>query len=541
MRNLRINPPKFSERKFWRVNIIFCLFILFSILLLSRLFYVQIIQKDFYKALAQGLYNSDTQTESKRGEIFFKDNEPLAINKNWPLVFACPPKIVEKEKTAQILSEKLSLDKNFVLEKLKKDSLYSLIKDKLNQEEVEALKNLSITGIHSTAVPGRYYPQESLASQTVGFLGAEKQGQYGLEECYNDVLENSDIVLTLDYKVQFMAEKLLTEAKENLDIEAGQIIVIEPVSGKIVALANFPNFNPNQYNKYAQQGNLNIFQNSNTQKLFEPGSVFKPITFAAALNEEKITPLTTYTDPGIVEIGGWPIYNYKQKVYPGAITMTEVLEKSINTGAVFVEKKLSHNMFLDYVNRFGIFEPTGIDLTETYSENEEFKKGYEINFATASFGQGIMMTPIQLVRAYCAIANGGELVRPYLVDPPPLLEKSGGGQVISSKTSRQLTTMLISVVDNGFAKTAQIPGYYIAGKTGTAQVAFSALGIDKRGYSEKTIQTFVGWVGGFNPNFLILVKLDNPKTKTAEYSAVPVFHDLVEYIIHYYQIPPDRE
>lgn len=522
-----------------RTNIIFCIFILFSFLLLSRLFYVQIIQKDFYKALAQGLYNSDTQTESKRGEIFFKDNEPLAINKNWPLVFACPPKVVEKEKTARILSEKLSLDKNFVLEKLKKDSLYSLLKDKLNQEEAEVLKNLNLPGIYSTATQGRYYPQDSLASQTIGFLGADNNGQYGLEEYYNDVLENSDIVLTLDYKVQFMAEKLLSQAKENLDIEAGQIIVIEPVSGKIVALANFPNFNPNQYNKYAQQGNLNIFQNSNTQKLFEPGSVFKPITFAAALNEEKITPLTTYIDKGVVKIGGWPIYNYEKKVYPGAITMTEVLEKSINTGAVFVEKKLSHNMFLDYVDRFGIFEATGIDLSETYSENEEFKKGYEINFATASFGQGIMMTPIQLIRAYCAIANGGELVKPYLVEDVGVRPQHS--QVISSKTSRQLTTMLISVVDNGFAKTAQVPGYYIAGKTGTAQVAFSALGIDKRGYSEKTIQTFVGWVGGFNPDFLILVKLDNPKTKTAEYSAVPVFHDLVEYIIHYYQIPPDRE
>ena len=522
-----------------RINLIFCLFILFSILLLSRLFYIQILQADFYKALAQGLYNFDTQTESKRGEIFFKAHEPLAINKNWPLVFASPPKVVENEKTAQTLSEKLSLDKNFILEKLKKDSLYSLLKDKLNQEEVEVLKNLNLPGIYSAAVSGRYYPQDSLASQLVGFLGANGQGQYGLEEYYDQILENSDLVLTLDYKVQFMAEKLLSEAKENLDIEAGQIIVIEPVSGKIIALANFPNFNPNQYNKYAQEGNLNIFQNGNTQKLFEPGSVFKPITFAAALNEEKITPLTTYTDPGIVEIGGWPIYNYKKKVYPGAITMTEVLEKSINTGAVFVEKKLSHNMFLDYVDRFGIFKPTGIDLAETYSENEEFKKGYEINFATASFGQGIMMTPIQLIRAYCAIANGGKLVRPYLVEDVEV--KPQHSQVISSKTSRQLTAILLSVVDNGFAKTAQIPGYYIAGKTGTAQVAFSSLEIDKRGYSEKTIQTFVGWVGGFNPDFLILVKLDNPKTRTAEYSAVPVFHDLAEYIIHYYQIPPDRE
>jgi len=152
------------------------------------------------------------------------------------------------------------------------------------------------------------------------------------------------------------------------------------------------------------------------------------------------------------------------------------------------------------------------------------------------------MTPIQLARAYSAIANGGKLVKPYIVEVGPL--QSDGEtekQIVSQKTASQLTAMLVSVVENGFAKSARIPGYYIAGKTGTAQVSFSALGIAKSGYSEKTIQTFVGWLPAFNPQFLILVKLNNPATKTAEYSAVPIFHDLAEYIVHYYQIPPDYE
>ena len=222
--------------------------------------------------------------------------------------------------------------------------------------------------------------------------------------------------------------------------------------------------------------------------------------------------------------------------------MTEVLERSINTGAVFVESQIGHNVFLDYIEKFGIFENTGIDLPyETSSANEELKKGYEINFATAAFGQGIAMTPIQLVRAFCAIANGGKLITPHLVLAEPQYYENGSRSVISNKTASQLTAMLVSVVENGFAKKAKVPGYYIAGKTGTAQVSWSALDIDKRGYSDKTIQSFIGFAPAFEPKFLILVKLDNPATNTAEYSAMPIFQELAKYIIDYYQIPPDQE
>ena len=181
--------------------------------------------------------------------------------------------------------------------------------------------------------------------------------------------------------------------------------------------------------------------------------------------------------------------------------------------------------------------------------NREIKTGRPINLATASFGQGIEMTPIQLIRAYSAIANGGKMIIPYLVEKEIIEDvvvkeheiDQEELRVISSKTASQLTAMLVSVVENGFAKAAKIPGYFIAGKTGTAQVSFGALGIDKRGYSDKTIQTFVGFAPAFHPQFLILVKLDNPQTKTAEYSAVPAFRELAEYIINLYQIPPDYQ
>jgi len=536
--------------KNWRINLIFFLFLVFGAAIISRLIFLQILKGDFYKALSQGLHSSFQKTQIERGEIFLKGGEPLAINIDLPFVFASPRGIEKSEETAEALSQILNLDKNSVLEKLKKDNFYSLLKRKLTQKEVDDLKKSKFEGVYLEEEKVRYYPQETLASQAIGFLGAEGIGQYGLEEFFNDILENAkdaeakkgqDLILTIDYNIQFKAEKLLQEAKENLEIESGQIIVIEPISGKILTLAHFPNFNPNQYEKYAKEENLEIFKNSVTQKLFEPGSVFKPMTMAGALNEGKITPETTYHDPGEIKIGGYKIDNYAKRTYPGELTMTNVLEKSINTGAVFAETQLGEALFLNYIKKFGFFEKTGIDLPEVYSENEEFKKGYEINFATASFGQGIEMTPIQLARAYCAIANGGKLIKHYLVEK--ILENGTllneiepeiSSSIISSKTSRQLTAMLVSVVENGFAKSAKIPGYYIAGKTGTAQVAEGGV------YSpDKSIQTFVGFAPAFDPKFLILIKLDNPETKTAEYSAVPIFHALSEYIIHYWQIPPD--
>ncbi|MDP1538921.1 MAG: penicillin-binding protein 2 [bacterium] len=532
----------------WRINLILAFLFLFGVVLVGRLFYIQIIKGDFYKALAQGLYGTETQIIGERGEIFFKNGEPLAINTDWPLVFSSPIEVKEKEIAAEKLAEILSLKKDFILEKLKKDNLYEPIKKKISDEEIQKIKEINLTGIYLGKEAGRYYPQGTLASQLTGFVDANSQGQYGIEDYYDEILrgkrnqQGKDIFLTVDYSIQFRAEKLLEQVKENLDIEGGEIIVMNPNSGEILALANFPNFNPNQYSAVSD---FKIFENGATQKIFEPGSVFKPITIAGALEEQKITPQTTYLDKGIVTIGGWLIYNYGNRIH-GEQTMTNVLEKSINTGAVFAEEKLGHDSFLRYLDKFGFFKLTGIDLQEVYSENREFKKGYEINFATASFGQGIEMTPIQLIRAYSAVANGGKLVAPYVVkkiingeeisEIKPKIEEDS---IISSKTAAQLTAMLVSAVENGFAKSARIPGYYVAGKTGTAQISFAALEVEKKGYSDKTWQSFVGFAPAFNPEFIILVKLNNPKTKTAEYSAAPIFQDLAKFIIDYYQIPPD--
>ena len=551
-------------KKYWRVNLIFFIFILCGAAIVSRLIVIQIIKADYYKAMAQGQQGDFQVLKGERGNVFFSKGQVLATNVKKDYLFVSPKKIREKEKTAKILSHILNLNENFVLEKIKKNNLFEKIKSNLTEKEKKAVKERKLAGVYFGEETERNYPQKKIASHLIGFLSKDGKGQYGIEGYYDNILQGkegvlkdgvfpdlkfskgADIFLTIDYNIQFMAEKLLERAKKDFDIEGGQIIVIDPNSGKILALADFPGFDPNNYSEI---NDFKKFQDSAIQKLFEPGSVFKAITMAAALDQNKITPQTTYNDTGRVKIGKNIIYNYDKRAF-GRQTMTNVLEKSINSGAVFAENQLGNNLFLDYINRFGFFKPTGIDLQgEIFSQNKEFKKGYEINFATASFGQGIEITPIQLIKAFSIIANGGKSVRPYVVEkifkdgqmaitePEKSLKR-----VISERTCSQLAAMLVSVVKNGpYTRRAKIPGYYIAGKTGTSQVSWSALGINKRGYSNKTWQSFVGFAPAFNPKFLVLVKLDNPKTKSSEYSATPIFREMAKYIIDYEQIPPDYE
>jgi len=553
---------------------------LFGAAVISRLIFVQIIKHDRYQSLAQGQQKMFSEVQGERGDILLKPFDKstpyiLASNKTSYLCYASSKEIENKQAYAQSLSEILDLEKDFILKELSKDSFYQVIKKDLTEKELSSLVESKLAHIYIGEETKRYYPNNSLASHLIGFFGGEGIGQYGIEGYWDDILtgrkgfiekgkgplgflislnpegksgvkKGSDLLLTIDYNIQFMAEKLLKNAQENLNIEEGQIIIADPDSGRIIALAQWPEFNPCEYSK---EENLAVFQNGAIQKLFEPGSIFKPITMSIGLENGNFTPESTYTDPGIIEIGGWPIYNYGKRVYPGEITMTEVLEKSINTGAVWAEQKIGHKKFLEYLEKFEFFELTGIELDgEIFSENRNLKKGYEINFATASFGQGIEITPIQLIKAFSAIANGGILVKPYIVEEVvspsgriTKIEPKLSESVISEKTSSQISAMMVSVVENGYAKGAQVPGYYVAGKTGTAQISWSALGVDKFGYSDKTIQSFIGFAPAFNPRFLILVKLHNPETKTAEYSALPIFQDLAKYILDYWQIAPDYE
>jgi len=527
--------------KNWRINILLLPVVVVAATLIGCLAFYQIERHEFYLALARGQQQFLPTLRAERGDIFFQSHQlPLATDKAYYYLHLSPVEIPvrEKEKAAKALSEITELDQDLIFQRMQKSTLYEPLKYELTEEEIKAIKELGIKGVYVGQGISRFYPQDNFASHILGFVNREGFGQYGAEERWDEILRQgrgSDIVLTVDYNIQYQAEKLLEKAKEQLDIEGGTIIVMEPGSGKIMALAQWPSFNPNQYAKEE----MAIFKLDASQKIFEPGSSFKPITMAAALDREKLTPHTTYKDPGVIHVGGWPIRNYEQRTYPGDITMIEVLEKSINTGAVFALNQLGNKDFAEYIEKFGVFEKTGIDLKgEIAPLNTEFRQGRDINFATASYGQGIEMTPLQLARAFAVIANDGKMVRPFLREGT---ETETSQQVISQKAAGQTTAMLVSVVEKGWARAAKIPGYYVAGKTGTSQISYSALAVNKKGYSDKTWQSFVGFAPAFDPQFLILVKLDNPKARTAEYSALPLFRDLAKYIIDYKQIPPDYE
>ncbi len=555
----------------WRINLLLFIFGLLGVLMIGRLFSFQVTNNDYWKALAQGQQKSYTQDVGERGEIYLNSRNnnfhPLAVNRVWEFVYLVPTE-AQKEKdeiknTAKRLGEILEIDENHIIERFNREgSMYERIKNKLTPKEVDAIKKENFSGVYIGKENIRYYPQENLASHIVGFVGGGGEGQYGLEGYFNDILmgtssfrqsetsswgklffgsseesqKGKDIYLTIDYNIQFMAEKMLEEAKENLNIESGTILVGDPHTGKILALSNYPNFSPNNY---SEEKDLSKFQNRAIQSIFEPGSIFKPITFAMGLEEQKITPQMTYTDKGYVNVGGYTLRNYGRRTW-GEQTMTEVLEKSLNTGAIYVQRLIENDVFVDYLDKFEFFQPTGIELQgEVFSRNLSFKEGYEVNFANASFGQGIDVNSIQIFKAFSALANGGKIIDPYIIKGNDKVNQAR--RVISPGTSSTITSMMISVTEEGFAKTAQVPGYYVAGKTGTAQMSWASLGINRRGYSNKTIQGFVGYAPAMNPAFVIFVKLDNPNANTAEYSAAPIFSNLAKYILDYYQIPPERE
>lgn len=560
-----------------RINIVITIVFLIGGIVLSRLFYLQINQGEYYKAMAQGQQTSLSETEGERGEVTFKNGEILAMTEKDPYLFVSPEEIKDKEVTAQMLAEKTGKDAKSLLTLMSKEgSFYEVVEESIGKDKADEISSLGLDGIHIGYRTKRYYPSNNTASQIIGFINGDGLGQYGLEEYYDDQIKGKTAVakteknpwsflfklsdkeslngaslkLTIDYNIQFMAEKVLNEGVKKYEAEGGEIIVMDPNSGAIIAMAQNPNFDPNNY----QKASMEYFQNSCIQKLFEPGSIFKPITMSMALNEKKVTPDTVFDDTlGYKQFGTYKVYNYSEKIW-GKITMTEVLQGSVNTGVMYAENLIGNEKFYNYLKSFGLFEDTDVDLAgEISSSNKEIKKALdnriEVTFGNASFGQGIGITPLQMIRAFSSAINGGKLYQPYIVESitvgeqekkidPKVIKEN----IVSEETSVQLRNMLINVVEKGFGHLAKVSGYYIGGKTGTSQVPYSSLGISKSGYSDHTWQTFMGFAPALDPKFIILVKLNNPTaTKTSEYSAVPVFHDLAQYIFDYWQIPPDYD
>lgn len=440
-------------------------------------------------------------------------------------------------------------------------------------------EELVINGIGFNLKSYRFYPENNMAANIVGFVSyvdEEALGRYGLEEFFNEELAGkagylkgergvsntiivndreyvkpeagSDLVLTMDRGAQFQACEALEASVAKHNAEGGTVIAVNAKTGAILAMCSIPNFNPNNYK---DEKDLKVYNNPAILYQYEPGSVFKVITMAAAIDQGKVSPSTTYKDEGQIMISGWPKplsnSDFKTKGAHGIVDMNAVLENSLNTGAIFAMRQIGPKDFATYVQNFGFGEKTGVELgseSAGHIENLLKNKVKEIDAATASFGQGIAVTPLQMVMSYQALANQGVLMKPYIVQEihhadgrVEELKPQQIRQVVSGQTASTILAMMVNVVESGHAQGAQIPGYYIGGKTGTAQVATVG------GYSEdKYIHTFIGVVPIDNPQIVMLTKIDAPYgARFAESTAVPLWHDVADFLLKYYQIPKSRQ
>ena len=525
------------------IEIVFCLL---SIAIIFKLYDIQVKKHSFYQVKAKyQTEHSLKKKESWRGDIFIKQGEnliPLAISKFFPALYLEPNKI---KKPQEVEEKILSLFNDIPKEELerkinKKNDPYELVKKRLSKEEVEKIKSWHLEGIGIEERVERFYPLKNFASHLVGFVSqnekGEWQGRYGLEKFYDQELkEGYDLVLTIEKNIQEISEKILRELIEEWQGEGGQIIVAKPKTGEILAMASYPDFDPNQYSKYP----LKNFLNPNVESVWEPGSVFKVITMSAGLDSEVIKPETTYNDTGQVTLDGKIIRNWNNQAN-GIQTMTDILAKSLNTGAVFVQRKLGKEKFLEYIKKFNLDKKTGIDLPGEIKglfsnlENE----GKDIDFATASFGQGIAVTPIEMLIAINAIANDGLILKPFVVKKiisPKGKIKTRGKEVkkraIKKTTALNVKEMMIKAVRHG--KIAEIKGYDLAGKTGTAQVAYQGK------YLDQYIHSYVGFGPAEDPQFIILIKLDKPKKgHLSGITVVPAFKKLAQFMLNYFNLPP---
>ena len=441
-------------------------------------------------------------------------------------------------------------------------------------------RKINLDGISFVTKTHRYYPEGNIGSHILGLVKTrdnDQSGEYGLEGFFNNELkgissvaytdygakgdlivingheyikpqDGDDLILTIDPIIQFYICRKLNEKAEMHEADSATIIVMDPKDAAIIAMCSWPDYDPNNYREVED---INTYNNPAIFFQYEPGSVFKTFSMAAAIDKEKITPQTTYKDEGFIMIEGWdkPIRNadYESVGGHGVVDMNEVLEKSLNTGAIHAMRQAGRYEFAKYVRDFGFGEKTGIEMdTEVSGDIRKISgdKIYEIYAATASFGQGITATPLQLITGYAALANGGILMRPHLVKE--MIHPDGSSEVIkpkqirrvvSERTSMLIGGMLANVVESGHAQEAAVPGYYVGGKTGTAQIASTKI----RAYTNKTSHTFIGYAPIDEPKFVMLVKIDNPKEiQYSSKSAAPLFGEIAKFLLTYLQVPKER-
>ena len=512
---------------------------------LLKLAYSQFVLYGTISLKAKQSWQRSLTVEAQRGKIYETGGEILADNLIVSSLIAVPNQIKDKDMTAEVLSKILKCDKEEIYEKINKKVSVERIYPwgrQLNQEIAYSIDKLKLPGIYLVSDSLRYYPKNNYLSHTLGFVGIDNQGLVGIEHKYDKYLsgENGsinyymnaksqnlsiypaeynyplagmDVILTIDARVQDVVENELNIAYKKYNPESILALAMDPKSGKVLAMCSKPDFNPNQY----KEANSEIYnRNLPIWKSYEPGSTFKILTFASALNENLFDmDKDTYYDKGYEIVKGARIKSWKKGGH-GLQTFREVLQNSSNPGFVEIGRRLGKDKIYEYVKAFGLTEKTGIDMMgESKGIMFAYENFNEVEQATVSFGQGLSITPLQLVRAVSACVNGGYLYKPYIVDKimtsktkEVIYENKTETirQVVSKETSEKMKDALEGVVSDGGGKNAYIDGYRIGGKTGTAQRAINGT-YAGNGY----ILSFIGIAPIDDPSIVLYIAMDNPK------------------------------
>lgn len=555
---------------------IWSLFIFFTVFfgcVVIRLFYWQILVGDALRAEAGRQYNLSLTIPAIRGRISDTGGSPIAMNQQASLVYA-QPKIIENAGIFTALVAPLLHKEDASISAILAipGRVWVPLAHKVDSDTTGNLAKLNLKGLGFEPEPKRYYPEASMAAQLLGFVGSDQngadQGYFGLEGYYDRLLRGRDgtiqlqkdvqgsailvgdtkrieaedgrsLTLYVDRTIQNIAEKRLADGMAKYGAKAGTVTIMDPKTGGILAMASSPSYDPRDFSSFERE----LYKNPIVSSFYEPGSTFKVLVMSGAIEEHAVKQDSQINEEGPVSVSDYTIRTWNNQ-YHGNISIAQILEYSSNVGMVYVQKQLGREKFLKYLHAYGIGNPTGIDLQEESSpELRDDRDWKEIDLATASFGQGIAVTPIQMVRAVAVLANGGWLMEPHVVRE--IVDASGKKTEIKPKQIRQvirpatasiLTELMITAVDLGEAKWAKPKGYRIAGKTGTAQIPVAGHYDPK-----KTIASFVGFAPADNPKFVMLVTLTEPTSSPwGSETAAPLFFNIARDLFTYYSIPASQ-
>ncbi|MBN1311110.1 MAG: penicillin-binding protein 2 [Anaerolineae bacterium] len=549
-----------------RLSFIGAILMILALLAIYRLVSLQFADDTGYFAnVAWDEYSYKITVHPPRGEIYDRSGVLLATNSVKYEIGLSPVLIYDRQGTAEALSGAMGIPKEELLEDISSEAPYVMLASRASASMGQAVLALGLDGVAVSPITERFYPHGSLAAHVLGFVARDNVGYYGIEGFYNNVLsgdvsvsdqsripfeatggegwrQGSTLHLTLDSEIQYLAENTLAQAVHDTNAEGGTVIVLDPKTGEVLAMANLPTYDPNLF--YSQAAEITkIFDNAAVSKQYEPGSVVKVLTMAIALENEVIRPDSTYEDTEVLEVGGISIYNWDRQAH-GVTSMTDLLGLSLNVGAARLSIATGPLNFYDGLDAFGLGKLTDIDL-QAEARGSVRRPGqadwYEADLATNAFGQGMAVTPIQIVAAISAVANDGLIMKPHMVtrredadNTVTTFSPTALGRAISEQTAQELSAMLAEALTREASK-ALVPGYTVAGKTGTAEIPIPG------GYDpEATITSFVGYGPVEDPQFVVLIKLDRPTTsRWGADTAAPAFSTLVRRLVILMEIPPN--